>query len=117
MGSDGRTKRAQKLRIHLLSQDIANSVRLLRSAFSGTVLIVEGGKDLRVYRRFVDNNQCKLVNAFCKDNAIGALNILEMNNFQGVLAIVDTDFWNLDGVRVGSPNLLVTDSSNHMNGW
>jgi len=45
-----------------------------------------------------------------KNNAIGVINILNIENFKGVMAIVDADFWNLDGTKPSWSNILLTDS-------
>jgi hypothetical protein len=90
---------------------IANTIRMQRSQYSGAFLIVEGGvTDLRVYGRFIDRTTCQPVVAHSKDNAVNALGILEQESFPGVLAVVDADFWVLEGKPSASPNLLLTDT-------
>lgn len=96
--------------MHLTPHDIANSVRMTRDLFPGTILIVEGDTDLRVYMRFVKNSCCQLIPSHGKDNAIGALALLEKDNFKGILAIVDTDFWKHEGIKPSSENMLTTDT-------
>jgi len=76
----------------------------------GAILLTEGTTDARVYGRFVNDAKCKLVPALGKDNAIGAISILENDRFCGVLAIIDTDFWRIDGITLNSPNILLTDT-------
>ncbi|HLO85714.1 MAG TPA: DUF4435 domain-containing protein [Nostocaceae cyanobacterium] len=88
---------------------LADQIRLRRSAHSGTFIIVEGADDEKFYERFVDQQNCKLAIADGKDNAIGALKILETGNFTGVLAIVDADFSRLEEDLPNNPNLLLTD--------
>ena len=39
----------------------ANKIRLLRSTFPGTFLLVEGSSDKILYQRFVDKDACQLV--------------------------------------------------------
>ncbi len=92
------------------ANSIANTVRMTRSQFNGTVMIVEGSTDSRVYKRFVDKSACLLIPALGKANATGALRILEKQEFPGVVAVVDNDFWELDGITPDSKNLLVTDT-------
>ncbi|KAF5413961.1 MAG: hypothetical protein C5S48_10355 [Candidatus Methanogaster sp.] len=89
---------------------IVNTARMMRTQYTGTILIVEGSTDARVYGRLVSETECKLVPATGKDKAIGALKLLENGGFDGVLTIVDADFWRLDGIEPGSSNLLLTDS-------
>jgi len=39
----------------------ANAIRLRRSTFLGSFLLVEGSSDIIFYERFVDNKACELV--------------------------------------------------------
>jgi len=93
---------------------VANQIRLRRSTYSGTFLLVEGSSDKIFYERFVDKLACELVITAGKPSsklcAIAILQILEESNFQGVLAIVDADFDRLETSLYNSPNLLRTDS-------
>ncbi len=82
----------------------------MRTQYTGTILIVEGSTDARVYRRLVSKNECRLIPATGKDKAINALELLENGGFNGVLTIVDADFQRLDGIEQNSSNLLLTDS-------
>lgn len=99
----------------LLTVDrVANQIRLLRSNFSGTFLLVEGRSDKIFYERFVDKTLCELIvtsgKPSSKQRAIEILNILEKSSFQGILAIVDADFDSLQTLLHSSPNLLRTDT-------
>ena len=95
---------------YLTAHDIANNARMIRTLHPGTILIVEGNTDIRVYERFVNDTYCKLIPANCKDKTIDALAILEKDNYYGILAVVDADFWKLDGIEPNTPNLLLTDT-------
>ncbi|HBB34288.1 MAG TPA: hypothetical protein DDZ80_25065 [Cyanobacteria bacterium UBA8803] len=92
----------------------ANAIRLQRSTFSGTFLLVEGSSDKTFYERFVDKLVCKLISISGKPSSklriVAVLNILENSDFQGVLAIVDADFDHLEVSSHSSPNLLRTDT-------
>jgi hypothetical protein len=98
------------MRKTLTPHDIANYIRMIRSQHSGAILVVEGDKDRRVFERFVDMACCKLVYAQGKTNAIDAIDILQNTNFVGVLAIIDTDFYKLDGIAPNTSNVILTDS-------
>ena len=90
---------------------VANDIRMTRTQFRGSFLIVEGQTaDFRVYKRFVDPKQTQIIPAHNKDDALAALKILEDANFDGVVAIVDADFWRLEGLGPTSPNQFVTDT-------
>jgi len=100
---------------HFLTVDRdANQIRLRRSTYIGTFLLVEGSSDKTFYKRFVDQLDCELVETSgkpsSKQRAIEIFKILEQSNFQGVLAIVDADFDRLENLLYTSPNLLRTDS-------
>lgn len=90
---------------------IANDIRMTRSQYAGCFLVVEGETtDLRVYVRFIDLDSCQIVPAHGKEDALEVLEILEDEGFEGVLAIVDADFWRLEGQQPASPNLFITDA-------
>ena len=82
---------------------------MTRQAFGGTILLVEGGTDRRFFGKFTDPDKCQLLPTHEKDRAIRAVVQLSAESFPGVLAIVDADFWHVDGRCPPSPNILVTD--------
>lgn len=90
--------------------DVAAEVQMTRSGFPGTVLIVEGDHDCRIYERFVGNGNCRVIPAHGKANAIDAIAITEQGGTPGVLAIVDADFWHILGVPHVSSNIIATDA-------
>lgn len=90
--------------------DIAQTVRMIRSAHKGSIIIVEGGSDVKAYSNFIDPGACRLLPANGKDNAINALELLEKEKFGGVVAIVDADLFHLENIVPESPNLLLTDT-------
>lgn len=94
---------------------VANQIRLRRSTYQGTFLLVEGGSDKVFYERFTEKSLCELVPVSGKPSSklrvIAVLKILEKeSNFKGVLAIVDSDFDRLTTPLYYSPNLLHTDT-------
>jgi hypothetical protein len=95
---------------YLTPVDIANNVRMIRTTHQGTILIVEGDIDVRVYSKFIDEKLCVLTPAFGKDNAIEALSNLEKSKLTNILVIIDSDFWQLAGITPTSSNLVLTDS-------
>lgn len=92
----------------------AGAIRLRRSIFLGTFLLVEGSSDKIFYERFIDKVACEVVTVSGKPSSklrvIAVLDILEKSSFQGVLAIVDADFDRLEASLHYSPNLLRTDT-------
>jgi hypothetical protein len=94
---------------YITKHTIANAVRMRRSLFDGTFLIVEGPHDKRVYERIVDAEACTFEIALGRNNAVGAIEILNLAAFRGAVAIVDRDFHNvLDAVSFPL-NVVMTD--------
>lgn len=102
------------MREYLSSDRDANAIRLRRSTFSGTFLLVEGSSDKIFYERFIYKAACQIVTISGKPSSkllvIAVLEILEKSSFQGVLAIVDADFDRLETSSPHSPNLIRTDT-------
>lgn len=98
------------MRGHLEPCDIATTVRMMRTLHRGAIVIVEGSTDMRVYNRFADERSCKLVEGAGKANTIGAIENLDDSGVAGVVGIVDSDFWRLDGLSPTTPNILTTDT-------
>lgn len=88
---------------------IANTIRMSMSQHRGVFAIVEGSSDALVYQRFVADS-CRIVPALGKTNATGALKILEQARIEGIIAVIDSDFAQLDNARADSPNLFMTDT-------
>ncbi len=88
---------------------VANEVRMMRTNHKGTMVIVEGPSDKIAYRNLLDQNACRIVIAHGCENATGALQILEDENFDGILTIIDADFRHVEKRASPSPNLLTTD--------
>ncbi len=90
-----------------------NAIRMRRSTFSGTFLLVEGSSDKSLYERFVDRTTCVLVvisgKPSSKYRVIEVLGALQKPVFHGILAIVDADFDRLQGFLDDNPNLFRTD--------
>ena len=86
-------------------------VKMNRMSHDGSFLIVEGKDDVRFWtptsRRHAS---CELVDGEGKRNVIGGIQRLDVENFAGVLGVVDNDYDLLDGIAVESENLLATDA-------
>ena len=78
-------------------ESIAASILLLRDVHKGSVLILEGFSDTRLYGKFIDGDNCQIVNAFNKSNAVRVTELLEAKNLFGIVTIVDADFWSIEG--------------------
>jgi len=99
------------MRDYISAFDIANEIRMTRSQFKGTFLVVEGEKsDLILFSRFTNSDQCQLIPAHSKNNAIKVINILENEKFVGLLGIIDADFMNIENQICPGDNLFLTDT-------
>jgi Protein of unknown function (DUF4435) len=90
---------------------LANRVRQRRTTHQGSFLIVEGASDAKFYGQLIDKACCQLLPpAQNRDKAIAALKILQQSSIEGVVAIVDKDFDELNGTLPDLPNLFFTDT-------
>lgn len=94
---------------HLDEWDIAANVRFSRHHHKGAVFIVEGETDCIALERFVSEKDCIVEIAFGKKNAIGAIDLLDDEGFQGVLALVDADFDRLLGITHSSNSIVLSE--------
>lgn len=92
---------------------VANTIRMQRSQYKGSFLLVEGEKDKTIYKRFVDNSLCRIQAPFQtdnKNNIIKVADILSEGDFSGALAIIDADFLVLENDMPENANILLTDT-------
>ncbi|MBF0549823.1 MAG: DUF4435 domain-containing protein [Deltaproteobacteria bacterium] len=93
----------------------ANAILMLRAHAqyrSKSFLVVEGPTDRDIFNRLIDQNNCDIKVASGKDNVIMVLKELEKGKmrFEGVLGVVDADFWLLNGTASPVDNLFLTDT-------
>ena len=88
---------------------LAAEIKMTRANHSGAFLVMEGANDVRFWgpRSHVD---CELVDGEGKQNVVGAVLRLDTVKFDGVLGVVDSDYDSLNGVTLGSDNLVATDA-------
>jgi len=80
------------MRDNLTSADIANSISMLRSSHKGPILVVEGVTDCRLFGKFVDRDEVKIVPAFSKDNVRRSVSeVWGARRDTKVVGIVDAD--------------------------
>ena len=94
---------------NLSASDIANEISMMRSVFKGTVLVVEGVTDSRLYSKFTDKEGVRILIAHSKDNV--RRSVTECQTRRGdskVVGITDKDIDGLIGRRK-SPPLFETD--------
>lgn len=89
---------------------MANEIRMKRSQFPGTFLVVEGKDDRLFCEKFVDTTKCKLEVAQGKGNVCEVVDILDRDGFAGVLGIVDADFDRVENCSPSSGNIISMDN-------
>ncbi len=72
--------------------DVAVEARMMRTAFRGSILILEGDTDARFFERFTEESLCRVLPAHGKEKAVEAISLLLQDGFSGALAVVDADF-------------------------
>lgn len=99
------------MREYINPSTLAATVKMLRSNFAGSFLLLEGESDVRLFNRFVDKNYCR--NFFCygREKLLGVAAILDRDSFAGFLAVVDNDSSEIFGERLASDNVIVTDEN------
>lgn len=93
--------------IHRTSHEIANEIRMRRSLFPGAFLVVEGRDDRLFMERFISSSTCKIEVAEGKENVCNVIEILDRENFDGVLGLIDADFDRIEGLSDRSLNLVM----------
>ncbi len=88
---------------------VANEIRMKRNIIDKSFLLVEGDDDCRFFRNFIDKNKCQLKQVEGKPNVITTVQKLNESNTEGVLAIVDADFDNLNNTNYPG-NIILTDT-------
>lgn len=89
---------------------ISNTIRMLRSQFSGVFVLVEGTLDSKVYRNILSKDVVYLIFSNGKNNIIEVLSRDEISKLSRVIGIVDRDFWGITSPSVDlPPNVFITD--------
>lgn len=90
---------------------VANEIAFLRDVYQGSVLLVEGPDDGRLMEKFkAREDRCRVLPAFGKQRALGALRILrERGLADGLLVMLDADFWHLTGQIPDDDDIVITD--------
>ena len=98
------------MREYIDSKDIANTVMMLATAFRGTIAVVEGVTDKRLYGKFFEKDGVETVIAHSKTNVRNAVRMTyRERGFGSVIGIMDADLDYLTERR-RSPPLFLTDT-------
>ena len=96
------------MREYLTADDICNQISMNRSVFKGNIIITEGNTDQRLFNKFVDRSESRIIPAHSKDNVCSVVNKMNSRRDGKVLGIVDRDIDDLKG-RLLSPPIFYTD--------
>ena len=91
----------------LTSSDIANSISMLRSYHKGPIIVVEGVTDCRLFSKFIDKDEVKIISAFSKDNVRRSVTeVWGRRNDKKTIGILDADIDRLCGKTYNPPIFL-----------
>lgn len=82
----------------------ANEIKLKRQVHSGAFLVVEGRDDRLFMQRFTSTNECKIEVGQGKYNVRKIVELLEKENFRGIIGLIDADFDRIDTQQSSSIN-------------
>jgi hypothetical protein len=99
------------VRQYINASNLAVTVKMLRSTFTGAFLLLEGDCDGRLFNRFIDPNSCRTFFCYGREKLLGVVEILERDTFAGFLAVADNDSSMIFGERIASNNVIVTDEN------
>ena len=92
------------MREYITSDDICNQICMERTVFNGTFLVVEGVTDERLFEKFVDKDQVRIIEAHSKDNVRNSVkDMASERRDPRVIGIVDPDLDRLRGKKVRPP--------------
>ncbi len=91
---------------------IASEVHLLREdcKYEGAFVFVEGETDFALFSNYFNGSRCMLKRVKGKDNVLRVIELLINSGEEFCLAIVDADFWHIEGKQPPHENIYVTDT-------
>lgn len=99
------------MRSYLTSTRLMTKLGMLRCGKkSKAFVVVEGVTDYRVYSKLFDPAVCEVIIGESKENVIEAIKMCEEKQMEGIIGIVDADFWHTRQYPPKLPKtLFVTD--------
>ena len=88
-------------------EELANEIRMIRSQYAGSFLVVEGSDDRHFMEHFICSDCCEIVVAQGKQKVCDVIRILENDCFPGCLGLVDADLDRIEGSLDRGPNILM----------
>ena len=90
---------------------ILNKASLIRNKDKERpILFLEGEDDQRLFSKFIDHDQCYLLETGGKSKLLVLMKELEDKSFVNFLAIIDADFDNILNASYPSPNIIRTET-------
>ena len=84
-------------------------IKMVRTTFKGTIIVIEGASDYKFLKPFVSAENCHLMPAHGKENAIGCIPLVREDDIKGVLSFVDSDHDRILELLPEDENIVVTD--------
>lgn len=92
------------MREYLTSDDISNQISMMRSVFNGTIVVVEGVTDQRLFEKFIDKENVRLIQAHSKDKVKSTVKCMEQKRKDNkIIGIVDPDLDLVEGFKQKHP--------------
>lgn len=86
----------------------ANAIMQNADSFD-SFLVLEGEYDILLFKKFIDNEKCKLEIGFGYEKVVEILDILNKRSFNKALGIIDSDFRLLEEEKIEVDNIVSTD--------
>ena len=93
------------------AESVANFIRLHGASCRGSYLIVEGPADEHLMKKFCSEANCLIVVALSRENVIGAILVLEEDDFTRALGLVDRDYSDFFPEACESSNIVYTEEN------
>ena len=94
---------------NLSASDISNEISMMRSAFRGTFVVVEGITDCRLYSKFIDREKVRILVAHSKNNVVQSVNECRNRRKDNrVVGFIDRDMDPMLGKK-RAPPIFTTD--------
>lgn len=90
------------MREYLDDADLANYIRMLRSAGDQAILVVEGDSDMRAIRVHTDDDTCDVVSGYGRTLVLKAVEELNAGDPDWLIALIDRDFGPWQGEHLPS---------------
>lgn len=92
-----------------VKRNVVAEILMRRMSHTGSFLLLEGKDDVKFWSGH-SHQVCRLVDGGGKPNVISAMNRLDTSLFKGALAVIDSNYDHLAGVRWTSRNIVCTDA-------